>query len=231
MSYLIETLEVHNIPYVIYKKRYKRVSIKYNTNCVLEIRQPLGFPDVEMIRFVENHLDWIIIHKPIRPLPHETYKDNDSYYLLGKEYILNIIYSNYQDVLICGNKIIIHTANNQNITVLLEKFRYEQAEIVFNEILYRSFISIQDKMLRYPNLIIKSSKSRWGCCYINENKIMLNISLIHVPLDLIEYVVFHELVHFVIPNHSKEFHDLLNRYVHNEKEKRNRLKNYCIVYK
>jgi predicted metal-dependent hydrolase len=86
-------------------------------------------------------------------------------------------------------------------------------------------------MLKYPNLIIKSSKSRWGCCYINENKIMLNISLIHVPLDLIEYVVFHELVHFVIPNHSKEFHDLLNRYVHNEKEKRNRLKNYCIVYK
>ena len=231
MNYRIEVLELHQIPYVIYKKRYKRVSIKYNSSSVLEIKQPLRFPDVEMIKFVENHLDWILVHKPIRPLPHETYKNNDSYLLLGKEYILNINYSNYQDVIISGNKIIVHAANDFNVPKLLEKFRYEQAEIVFNEILYRSFISIKEHLLKYPSLTIKAAKSRWGCCYINEYRIMLNISLIHVPLDLIEYVIFHELVHFVHPNHSKEFHSLLNIYVHNEKEKRNRLKNYCIVYK
>jgi predicted metal-dependent hydrolase len=60
---------------------------------------------------------------------------------------------------------------------------------------------------------------------------MLNISLIHVPLALIEYVIFHELVHFVYPNHSKEFHALLKKYVHDERMKRQKLKNYCIIYK
>ena len=231
MSYRIEVLELHQIPYVVYKKRYKRVSIKYNSSSVLEVKQPLFFPDIEMIKFIEKHIDWILVHKPIRPVPHDTYKNNDSYLLLGKEYVLNIIYSNYQDVSISGNKIIVHTANDQNIPKLLEKFRYEQAEIVFNEILYRSFIAIQDKLIKYPNLTIKAAKSRWGCCYINENRIMLNISLIHVPFDLIEYVIFHELVHFIHHDHSKEFHETLKIYVRNEKEKRNRLKNYCIVYK
>lgn len=224
MNYKIQILDDNNIPYIILKKSYKRVSIKYNSNCILEIRQPLFFPDVEMIKFIEKHIDWIIVHKPIKPVPHEYYKDGDSYLFLGKELTLKIVYSNHQDVIICNNQIIVHTANDKNIVKLLEKFRFEQAEIVFNEILYRSFTSIQEHLNIYPKLTIKKAKSRWGCCYIKENRIMLNISLIHTPLSLIEYVVFHELVHFVHPNHSKEFHNLLSMYVRDEKKKRNELK-------
>ena len=231
MNYHIEILEQNHIPYIIIKKKYKRVSVKYNANCVLEIRQPNSFPDVEMIKFIEKHIDWIIVHKPHRLLPHEKYVNGDSYLLLGKEYMLNIIYSNYQDVKICNNQVIVHTANDRNIDKLLEKFRYEQAEMVFNEILYRSFVSMEKHLTKYPTLVIKPAKSRWGCCYVNENKIMLNISLIHVPLELIEYVIFHELVHFIHPNHSNMFHELLSMYVLNEKVKRNKLKNYCINYK
>ena len=99
MNYLIEVLENYQIPYVILKKSYKRVTIKYNSNSILEIRQPKWFPDVEMIKFVEKHIDWIIVHKPIRPIPHTSYNNGDSYLLLGREYVLNIIYSNYQDVI------------------------------------------------------------------------------------------------------------------------------------
>ncbi len=231
MNYKIQILEDNNIPYIIIKKRFKRVSIKYNSNCILEIRQPLGFLDVEMIKFVEKHIDWIIVHKPIKPLPHEKYVDNDSYLLLGKEYVLKIVYSNHQDVMLCNNQIIVHTASDKHIEKLLDKFRFEQAEIVFNEILYRSFTAMSEHLIKYPTLTIKTAKSRWGCCYVKENRIMLNISLIHVPLSLIEYVIFHELVHFVYPDHSKSFHALLNKYVPNEKKKRSEIKFYNIIYK
>lgn len=231
MSYTINILDSYNIPYIIIKKTYKRVTVKYNSNAVLEIRQPINFPDVKMIEFIEKHIDWILIHKPNRPIPHEKYKNGDTYLFLGKEYKLVINYSNYEDVLLYENEIVVHSASDLHVGKLLEKFRFEQAEIVFNEILYRSFIVMQEHLSKYPTLIIKSAKSRWGCCYINENKIMLNISLIHIPLSLIEYVVFHELVHFVHPNHSKDFHELLKKYVFDEKQKRNRLKGYCITYK
>jgi predicted metal-dependent hydrolase len=211
MNYNIKILDDYKIPYIIIKKNYKRVTVKYNSNTVLEIRQPINFPDVRMIEFIEKHIDWILIHKPNRPIPHETYKNGDTYLFLGKEYRLVINYSNYEDVLLYDNEIVVHTASDKHVEKLLDKFRYDQAEIVFNEILYRSFTTMQEHLVKYPSLVIKSAKSRWGCCYINENKIMLNISLIHIPLSLIEYVIFHELVHFVHPNHSKDFHELLKK--------------------
>lgn len=231
MNYRIQILDDNNIPYIILKKSYKRISVKYNFNCVLEIRQPIYFPDIEMIKFIEKHIDWIIVHKPIKPLPHETYKDGDSYLLLGREYTLKIVYSNHQEVIFINNQIIVHTANDKNVEKLLDKFRFEQAEIVFNEILYKCFKSMEKHLIKYPILTIKTAKSRWGCCYIKENRIMLNIALIHVPISLIEYVIFHELVHFVYPNHSKDFHNLLSTYVRDEKKKRNELKFYNVIYK
>lgn len=231
MGYLIQILDSYNIPYIIIKKRFKRLSLKYNVNSVLEVRQPINFPDVEMIKFVEQHIDWVLEHKPNKPVPHETYHDGDSYLFLGKELVIRIVYSNYETVIIRDNILFIHAANDKRIPKVLDKFRYNQAEIVFNEILYRSFTSMQEHLVKYPSLIIKNAKSRWGCCYINQNKIMLNIALVHVPLSLIEYVIFHELVHFVYPNHSKEFHNLLRKYVYDEKVKRKKLKDYCIIYK
>ena len=54
MSYTINILDSYNIPYIIIKKTYKRVTVKYNSNAVLEIRQPINFPDVKMIEFIEK---------------------------------------------------------------------------------------------------------------------------------------------------------------------------------
>ena len=90
MGYLIQILDSYNIPYIIIKKRFKRLSLKYNVNSILEVRQPINFPDVEMIKFVEQHIDWVLEHKPNKPVPHETYHDGDSYLFLGKELIIKI---------------------------------------------------------------------------------------------------------------------------------------------
>ena len=97
--------------------------------------------------------------------------------------------------------------------------------------LYKCFESMKSSLNKYPTLVIKKSVSRWGCCYYNKNQIMLNIALIHVPLILIEYVIYHELVHFLYPNHSKEFHNELKKYVSDEVKRRKYLKNYSVSYK
>ena len=54
---------------------------------------------------------------------------------------------------------------------------------------------------KYPLLEIKRYKSRWGCCYPKKNKIIINVSVVNLPLELIEYVIYHELTHFVFDNH------------------------------
>ena len=231
MNYSIRCLDEQKIPYHIIKGKYKRLLIKYDAYGILEIHQPLFLDDVRVIMFIEEHLDWIVKHKPCRPLPHDKYEDGMTYLLLGKEYLLEINYSNHENVYFSDSKIIVHAAKEANIEKLLDKFRYEQAEIVFNEMLYKCFESMKSSLNKYPTLVIKKSVSRWGCCYYNKNQIMLNIALIHVPLILIEYVIYHELVHFLYPNHSKDFHNELKKYVSDEVKRRKYLKNYSVSYK
>lgn len=231
MNYIIKCLEDNKIPYLIKKGNYKRVACSYNSLGTLIIRQPYSITDIKVINFCEKVIDWIIDHKPVKLLPHDSYNDGDSYLFLGKLYKLKICYSNHEEVIKTSDSIIVYTRSDQRIEQILEKYRMDCAELVFSEMLYKCFVPLEKKIKLFPKLVIKKSKSRWGVCYVLENKIMLNLTLIHLPLPLIEYVIFHELVHFIYPNHSKEFHEELCRYVTNEKLLSKKLRDYCILYK
>ena len=66
----------------------------------------------------------------------------------------------------------------------------------------------------YNKVIIRNQKTRWGSCS-SKNNISLNMKLVLLPDELMDYVILHELVHTRIPNHSKEFWAELDNYVGN----------------
>lgn len=80
---------------------------------------------------------------------------------------------------------------------------------------------------QYGKVFIKNQKTRWGSCS-SKNNINLNMKLILLPNELMDYVIMHELVHTRIKNHSKEFWAELNRFVGNAKQLDRKLKKYRI---
>lgn len=223
-------LKSHSIKHKIVKAKTTRLVIKYDRNGVLIIRCPLKLNNNEIEEFVTKHLDWILErYEKSQPLK-RNYIDNATYLFLGKEYDLKIIYSKHESVIIQENTMFVYSQSESRIPVVLKKWKTEQAEMVYSEILYQCFEQMKSELDSYPKLGIKKYLSRWGCCYPKRNQIILNIALIHVPVELISYVVYHELSHFKYMNHQASFHKFLQKYCPNEKQLRNKLKSYRTDY-
>lgn len=60
---------------------------------------------------------------------------------------------------------------------------------------------------------VKLMKTKWGTCNIEARRIWLNLELVKVRPELLEYVVVHELVHLLERAHNARFRELLNQHL------------------
>ncbi len=65
--------------------------------------------------------------------------------------------------------------------------------------------------LQAQGLSFRMQKSVWGSCS-STNKISLNMKLIVAPLEILDYVVIHELAHILHKNHSRAFWNVVETY-------------------
>lgn len=75
----------------------------------------------------------------------------------------------------------------------------------------------------FNRISIKNHKSRWGSCSKKGN-LNFNYKIVHLPAELAEYVVVHELCHLQELNHSSRFWDLVAKAVPDHKARRRQLK-------
>ncbi len=71
-------------------------------------------------------------------------------------------------------------------------------------------------------------KSRWGS-YSTKNVLTLNARLLYLPIELVDYIIVHELCHIVHLNHSKDFYALLEEKLPNYKLLEQKIKNYTLT--
>ena len=82
----------------------------------------------------------------------------------------------------------------------------------------------------YNRVSIRKQKTRWGSCS-SKNNINLNMNLLHLPPELMDYVLLHELVHTRVKNHGKDFWNELDTVVPNSRQVDRKLKDYqyCLI--
>jgi zinc metalloprotease, putative len=222
----ITILEENNIKYCITYAKAKKIRLKFSQEGILNIAYPLGCKQESVIRFIEENINWIKEKSIIVNEKIVSYNNGAYQYFFGKQIQVIINLSKTRRIDYIHDTVMVSTNKIENVRNDVIQWRFNQAEFVFQELLYKCFEKMKQELNCFPTLIIKKSRSKWGCCYFNENRIMLNLALTQVPFYLIEYVIFHELTHFIYHNHSQEFHRKLQEYVPNERSCAKELKKY-----
>lgn len=91
-------------------------------------------------------------------------------------------------------------------------------------------VKIYQKQLRVKpkSIEVNDSKTKWGMCTSNRN-ITFNYMLAMLPIELIDYVVVHELCHILHMNHDRSFGRKVGSIFPDYKKKDEHLKMYGIL--
>ena len=143
---------------------------------------------------------------------------------MGSVYRLQIVNDRISYIIVSDNLklIIFHVTDRRKYKQdVMEWYKRQTSKIIFERLPLLS----RKLDLKYNRVLIKSQKSRWGSCSKNKN-LNFNLLLAALPLEIIDYVIIHELIHLVELNHSKRFWDLVKMQDPNYKYKRKVLRRY-----
>lgn len=157
--------------------------------------------------------------------PERRYISGETHLLLGRQYRLSVEKSDDPHVRIDGGRMVIaaRTPDDQpHCRRLLQTFYRLRAREVLRqrfEIVLEPFIR---KGLRRPSLVIRPMAKRWGS-YTPSGRVLLNIDLVRARLQLIDYVICHELAHAFYPDHGDGWRALLETVMPDWKERKEEL--------
>lgn len=183
---------------VIVKKKIsnKHVYLRLKDKNLLEISANKYFSKLDAVDLINRQKEWIVNRRDVF-LRKE--KNKNSYLLLGERYSLEKVKEEE-----------------------LDKLYKEKAK----ELIPKLVEEFANKMSLYPTSIkYRKNKRTWGSCNY-KNGLNFNILLTQFPLEVIEYVVIHELAHIEHKNHSKAFWALVKRYCKDYKQREKLLKSF-----
>ena len=215
---------------IIYRKR-KTMSLEIKRDGIINVIAPNGLDKTFIVDKVKNKSDWIIKKlDEIEVLNNNryirSYESGDIFLYLGNEYILEVLVDKTTigiSVSLESNKLIVRSnSNNKDVIQRALKNWYtdETLGIVKERINYYKLF-FEDTV---TSIKIKDQKSRWASCTY-KNEILFNLRCSMMPIQIIDYIVVHEMCHMEHRNHSKDFYLAVERILPDYKERVKWLKN------
>lgn len=204
------------------------VTFKAIKNLHLSVHPPHGhvtiaspeFYDIEKIK-IYTATKWAWIKKEQKKFASQArekerkFITQESHYFLGKRYLLKVLSAEKNAVTRKANKLELQVTDSEDLDLkrrVLYRFYKKELQKRIDDFVKR----YTDLMgLNIPVYGIRVMKTKWGSCAVNSNRLWFNIELSKKPLDCIEYIVVHELVHLLEKNHNKNFILLMNKYLPN----------------
>jgi hypothetical protein len=230
----------HSIGYSLrYTKRKKTIGIHIVGTQRVEILSPRGVPLREIEGIIRKKAEWILRKSSSfgaqTGKPAGSFEDGDVVLYLGEELPIRIdARSSLKSARITekgGKALSVPEASEASEasesgpargpkhagrrSLLVRFFKREARRIITERVAhYAPLMNV-----RPAKVLIKANRSNWGSC-TPKNTLNFSYRLVMAPLDVVDYVVVHELAHLVVRGHSKAFWKVVAAYVGGVKEKR-----------
>ena len=211
----------------IYKRKGNR-NLKLSITTLGEIRVsiPLWAPYKAGLQFAHSRIEWIDQQKIKNPIlehgksvgrAHRLVFEAAESKSVTSRIVGNNIYVRYPFDLNSSSPVVQAKANQASVRALRLQARQLLPQRLSNLAARHGF--------DYADITIKQLKGRWGSCDQHKH-IVLNLFLMQLPWELIDYVILHELTHTRILKHGPSFWAEMQEVLPQTKVLRQQLKNY-----
>ena len=219
------------IAYTVSKAKIRNFYISVQNGEVV-IKAPWYATNSQIQMIVEQKREWImkkLAEYQTSPRKVKEYSDGERFQILGESYYLNIYYKDINNAILNveNGKIVVilpleyaEQDNTEQIKKMIDKMYYMVAEKEVEQAMEktRKMVGLAPEEYR-----IRKVKTVWGSCSSNK-KITINQNLVMYSRKAIEYVVLHEVCHLKYMNHSKNFWNMVEKYMPDYKEAERELK-------
>ena len=235
MEYNLQT-SWGNLPVEILFKDIKFLRLKVFPGAEIKLSVPLNTPEDFIADFLNQKLQWInkqldIFGQTAAVEKEQNIKAGTSTRILGRQLSIKIIPAARKRIIRDDRWLLIYTTesgNQENIDKQFFNWWQKNSKQYFLSQLEKMFPIVQKYGVEMPDLRVRKMQTLWGSCSRKHSAINLNYYLYKAPVACVEYVILHELLHFIYPKHNKSFYETLTVLMPDWQE-RKRLLDYEIV--
>lgn len=197
---------------------------------------PYFMPSIFVHQFLATKQGWIEkqwkkCEDQKKHFPQHTYKEGDFFWYLGQKLTLKIIVSpraldkrfNKRAYKVINDVVQVTVAPQLSISdqilkvkeLLVSFYKQKASEVIHDRLDDLN----KEGQFMYHRVTFRNQKTRWGSCSSRGN-LNFNWRLVMAPIEVIDYVVFHELCHLRQMNHSKKFWNLVSQKIPDHKQHR-----------
>lgn len=217
---MTKRIELEGLVFELTHKKVKnlRVSIR-PPDGALRVSAPLRMPFKTILAFLHSKLAWIQQHqqemqeKSRASLP--EYRQDEVHYLWGKPCALTVSEHHKAALVELSHQGCLHLktrpeASYEKKQGAMDSFYRLQLQQILPPLIEKWEKIIEVKVEGFS---VQKMKTRWGVCRPSKKHIKLNTELVKKPIEYLEYVVVHEIIHLLEPSHNHRFKALMDHFM------------------
>ena len=213
---------------LIERKRMKTCRLKVFPDSSVILSLPEAASDEWAASFLQDKSTWLEkkldgFKKTVGYAATNEIRTGYSITLLGQDFVFSVVQAENSKVLLDGKIIYVYSTDVNDQGALQALFQRWWRKQALEELIQRVdhwYPIIEKYGISKPRVYVRRMKTLWGSCSAERGTVTFNLFLIKAKEACIDYVVLHELTHFLYPNHSKLFYAFLSNYMPDWKERK-----------